>query len=154
MNEPRYAEDVLKTIWLWIGIAFIAFGGALSLIDALRPRAHSMAQETNLNGIIMLALGTVFLITQSVQRVIASRKRKLHNDLLASGTKVNGTVKKVCQQNTVRYGGKYPYVVFYTYNYQGKVYQGESYLLWDMPDVMENDPIVVYANDSGKSTIQ
>ncbi len=152
MNEPRYAEDVFKTIWLWIGIGFIA-GGFLSFVGESKPGAPSMVHEANTNGVVMLGLGTALLITQAVLRVIASQKKKLHDELLANGTKVNGTVKKVCQQNTVRYGGKYPYIIFYTYNYQGKAYHGESCLLWDKPDIKEHDPIVVYTNGSGKSTV-
>ena len=54
----------------------------------------------------------------------------------------------------VRYAGKTPYIVIYTFNHQGKVYHRESCFLWDKPDVMASDSIVVYINDSGKSTIQ
>lgn len=153
MKEPRYAEDVFKTIWIWAGLGFIA-GGLLSFISVSKPGAHATVQKPNVNGVIMLALGTVCIIAQSVLRINASRKKKLHNELLVNGTKVSGTVERVCRQNTVRYGGKYPYIIFYTYDYQGKAYHGESYLFWDRPAVMEQDSIAVYTNDSGESTIQ
>lgn len=154
MKEPRYAEDVLKIIFLWIGIAFIAGGLLFSLFGVLQSEAYSEGQEFNENGIAFLVFGIVFIIIQSVQRGIASRKKKSHNELLIRGTKVYGTVEKVCLQNSVRYGGKYPYVVFYTYTCQGKVYHGESYLLWEVPDVKEQDSIAVYTDNSGKSTVQ
>lgn len=153
MNEPRYPEDVFKTIWLWTGIAFIAMG-LLNFIIVFMFAAESAGQEPNINGVIILVIGAMFLIAQSVLRGIASRKKKLHNELLANGAKVTGTVEKVCQQNTVRYAGKYPYIIFYTYDYQGKACHGESHLFWDRPAVAEHDSIAVYANDSGKSTIQ
>ena len=111
-------------------------------------------QEPNLPGAGFLAFGIVLLTVQTVLGIIASRKKKLHNELLANGAKVTGTVEKVCQQNTVRYAGKYPYIIFYTYDYQGKACHGESHLFWDRPAVAEHDSIAVYANDSGKSTIQ
>ena len=152
MNEPRYPEDVFKIIWLWLGIVFTAMG--LLFVCVIRPGIHSTGQEPDVNDVILLVFGAIFLIAYFVLRGIAARKKKLHNELLASGTKVDGTVEKVCQQNTVRYGGKYPYIIFYTYQYQGKVYHGESSLFWDRPAVMEQDSIVVYANDSGDSTIQ
>lgn len=153
MNEPKFAEDILKIVYLWIGIAFIAIG-LLCFIGALQPTSYSRIQESNGNGIDFLVLGTIFIILQFVQRAIVSRKKKLHNELLTKGTKVHGTVEKVCLKNSVRYAGKYPYVVFYTYDYQGQVYHGQSHLLWDIPDVKEQDSIVVYANDSGESTVQ
>lgn len=152
MNEPGYAEDVFKKIWLWAGIGFIA-GGLLSFAGADFTAPHTEAWEPIANGVLMLALGTVLLITQSVLRIISSRKKRLCRELLAGGTKVNGTVERVCRQNTVRYGGKYPWIIYYTYDYKGKVCHGESYLFWDKPDIREHDPIVVYTNDSGKSTI-
>ena len=62
--------------------------------------------------------------------------------------------EKVSVEMGVRYAGKTPYIVIYTFNHQGKVYHRESCFLWDKPDVMASDSIVVYINDSGKSTIQ
>lgn len=159
MSEPRYAEDIFKRMFLWMSIGWIAIGlimGFLGLIGVLKPTAHSMNQDSTeiTNFILFIVLGIIFFIAHSVQRSTASRKKKLHDELLANGAKVNGTVEKVCQQNQVRYGGKYPYIIFYTYTYEGKVYHGESYLFWDIPDVAEHDPIVVYTDHSGKSTIQ
>lgn len=136
-----------------MGIGWIVMG-LLGFVGVLKPTADSMVQDSKVMGMIFTALGIGFFIAQSVMRIIVSRKKKLHDELIANGTKVNGTVEKVYRQNLVRYGGKYPYIIFYTYTYEGKVYHGESYLFWDIPDVMEHDPIVVYADHSGKSTIQ
>lgn len=151
MKAPRYREDLFKTIYRWIGTGFIAFG-SLGLIGILKPTGY--AQDANGMVIGFFAFGAVFLIGQSVLGAIAARKKKLHNELLANGTKINGTVEKVCVEMGVRYAGKTPYIILYNYTHQGKDYHGESHFLWERPDVTEHDSIVVYANDSGKSTIQ
>ena len=61
MNEPRYPEDVFKTIWLWIGIAFIAMG-LLNFIIVFMSAVESAGQEPNINGVIILVIGAMFLI--------------------------------------------------------------------------------------------
>lgn len=153
MNKPTYREELFKRIFLWLGIGFIAMG-LLAFVGVLRPTSYSEVQEPNLLGARFLAFGTVFLIIQTVLGLIVSRKKKLHNELLVNGTKVNGTVEKICVEMGVRYAGETPYIVIYTFNHQGKEYHRESCFLWDKPDVMVNDSIVVYTDDSGKSTIQ
>ncbi len=153
MSKPKYMEELLKIIFLCLGIAFIAMG-LLSFIGVLKPSANSMIQEPTILGIVFLFLGITFFIVQTILKVIASLKNKSHNELLISGTKINGTVENVYLQKYTQYGNKSPYRIFYTYTYQGKVYHHKSYLLWDKPNFTENDSIVVYANDFGKSTVQ
>lgn len=153
MSKPRYMEELLKKIFLWIGAAFIMMG-LLCLIGVLRPTAGSAVQEPGVNGIIFLSFGTVLFIVQFILKVIVARKNKLRSELLESGTKVNGTVEKVCLQNYTQYGSQSPYIIFYAYTYQGKAYHHKSYLFWDKPDIMERDSVVVYTNDLGQSTIQ
>ncbi len=153
MGKPRYMEELLKKIFLWIGAAFIMMG-LLCFIGVLRPTSGSTVQEPTVNGIVFLSFGIVLFIAQCILKVNVSRKNQLHSELLISGAKVNGTVEKVCLQNYAQYGSQSPYIIFYTYTYQGKVYHHKSYLFWDKPDMMEHDPIVVYANDLGQSTIQ
>ncbi len=47
MNEPRYPEDVFKTIWLWIGIAFIAMG-LLNFIIVFMSAVESAGPEPDM----------------------------------------------------------------------------------------------------------
>lgn len=130
------------------------FMGLLSYISVLKPTSYSMIQEPKMMGIAFLLLGIVFLIVQAILKVLASSKNKLHNELLINGTKINGIVENVYRQADMRYGGESPYRILYTYTWQGKVYHHNSYLLWDKPVFKVHDSIVVYANDSGQSTIQ
>ncbi len=152
MKKPSYREEFFKRIFLWISIGFFVLG-LLAFGGVLRPTTYSEVQEPNLLGAEFLAFGTVLLIVQTVLGGIVSRKKKLHNELLVNGNRINGTVEKVCVEMGVRYAGKTPYIVIYTFHHRGKVYHRESFF-WDKPDVMADDSIVVYINDSGKSTIQ
>lgn len=153
MNKPSYREELFKRIFLWISIVFFVLG-LLAFGGVLRPTTYSEVQEPNLLGTEFLAFGTVLLIVQTVLGGIVSRKKKLHNELLVNGNRINGTVEKVSVEMGVRYAGKTPYIVIYTFHHRGKAYHRESCFLWDKPDVMADDSIVVYINDSGKSTIQ
>lgn len=152
MKKPRYTEELLKIIFLWLGIAFV-FMGCLSYIGILKPGANSMVQDSMVLGVLFGSLGIAFLIIQTVLQITATNKNKLHSKLISSGNTVNGVVEKVYLQKYTQYGKKYPYRILYTYSYQGKVYRHKSCLLWDKPNFIEGDSLVVYVNDSGKSTV-
>lgn len=152
MNKPRYMEELLKIIFLWLGIAF--FMGLLCFVGIIKPKTSSMVQDPAILGIVFSLLGIVFFIVQSILKMITCKKNKLHNELIKSGIKINGTVEKVYLQKYTQYGNKSPYRILYTFTCQGKVYHHKSHLLWDKPDLMKHDLIVVYTNNLGKSTIQ
>lgn len=153
VRKPRYMEELLKIIFLWLGIAFIVTG-VLSFTGVLKPTASSMIREPVVLGIVFLLLGMTFFIVQTALKAITSLKDRSHSELLISGTKISGTVEKVYLQKYTQYGKCSPYRIRYNYTYQGKTHHHKSHLLWDKPDLTENDSIVVYANDLGRSTIQ
>ena len=148
MKNPKYTEQLYAIIFLCLGCAFIVFG-LLSFGGILTPTPHSMVQNNIIIGIVFSVLGIIFFITQIVFAVLASKKKKLHWELLTNGIKVSGTVEKVYMQKYMQYGQKSPYRVLYTYTYQNKTYHSKSCLLWDKPQVKETDSIEVYANVSG-----
>lgn len=152
MNKPRYMEELMKIIFLWLGIAFV-FMGILSFLGILKPNASSMVQEPAMLGIIFSLLGIVFIIVQTIFKILAANKNKLYSELLSSGTRINGIVEKVYLQKYMQYGDKHPYRILYTYTYQGEVHHHKSYFLWDKPNFAPGDSIEVYINDLGKSTV-
>lgn len=152
MNKPKYMEELLKIIFLWLGIAFI-FCGLLSLFHILKPSVFSMVQEPTILGIIFSLLGIVFIFVQTVLQLIVTKKNKLHSELLADGTRITGIVKKVYLQKYTQYGKKCPYRILYSYTYNGEVQHHKSCFLWDKPNFAEGNSITVYANDFGKSTL-
>ncbi len=153
MHGPRYIEKIYALIFLCLGCAFIAMG-ALCFIGIVKPTESSSVKDPVMMGIIFISLGTVFCIVQTILRVAASAKNKLHSMLLVNGTKIRGTVDKVYLMKYTQYGQRSPYRVFYTYTYQGEPYHHKSDLLWDKPNFQEGDSIWVYVNDTGKSTIE
>ena len=113
-----------------------------------------MVQDQTVMGLIFVLLGGGFIVVQVVLKVISFRKDKLRGELFANGTKVNGTVEKVYLQGYTQYGNRSPYRVLYTYTSQGEVYHHKSDLLWEKPDLAENDPIVVYTDNAGRSAVR
>lgn len=152
MRNPKYIEELLKIVFFWLGVAFILVG-ALCFTGMLKPKAGSSIQDPTIMGIAFSVLGISYFIAQIVLKAIISLKNRLHNELIMSGTKINGTVEKVYMQKYTHYGTKSPYRILYTYTYQGKVRHHKSHLLWEKPDIKEHDSLMVYVNDYGKSTI-
>lgn len=153
MNRPRNMEKFYTLIFLYLSGAFVVMG-LLCFAGILRPTAHSTVKEPAMMGVIFTSLGIAFCAVQAVLRAVAAAKDKLCSELLANGTKVDGVVEKVHLQRHTQYGKKSPYRIFYTYTYQGVIYRHKSSLLWEKPDCKKGDPIMVYINNSGKSTIQ
>lgn len=73
MRKPRYMEELLKIIFLWLGIAFIVMG-VLSFTGVLKPKASSMIREPAVLGIVFSLLGMAFFIVQTVLKAITSLK--------------------------------------------------------------------------------
>lgn len=153
MKKPKYIEKLYALISFCLGSVFLIMG-LLCFVGVLKPTAYSQVQNPIIMGTIFALLGVAFCIVQTILIVINSAKRKLHNELLSSGTKLNGTVDKVYLQKYIHYGKKSPFRNCYTYTYQGEIYNSKSCLLWDKPNFKEGDPITVYANNLGKSTVE
>lgn len=153
MSKPANMAELLKRIYFWVGLSFVVCG-VLCFIGVLQPSERSMVQTQATLGIIFLSLGIVFFIVQSVLKAVGSRKNKLHDELFRNGARVNGTVEKVYLQRYVQYGKESPWVIGYTYTYQGKNYHHKSDFLWKKPDIKEEDSIAVYTDDSGRSAVR
>ncbi len=153
MSKPGNMAELLKIIYFWLGFAFAAFG-VLCFIGILQPTASSVIQGPTVLGIAFLMLGIVFFIVQFVLKAVSSQKNQLQDELFRSGARVDGTVERVYLDKYVQYGKESPYIVAYTYTYQGKDYHQKSGFLWNKPDIREHDPIVVYADGSGRSAVK
>lgn len=129
MKKPKRIEKLYALIFLCLGGPFLIMG-LLCFVDMVKPTADSIVQDPIIIGTVFSLLGVAFCVVQTVLRVIDSAQEKLHNELLASGTKLNGTVEKVYLQKYVQYGNKSPFRICHTYTYQGKIYHHKSCLLW------------------------
>ena len=152
MKTPRYKKDIFVIIFLFIGLAFIIFG-LLSFANIIRPTAHSQVQDHNLMGLIFCIIGLIFFITQGILRYLSFREVSIHRELISKGTKVKGTIKRIVLQKSIKYGGKSPYVLFYTYTYEGKDIQSKSSLFWEKPRYHIGDQIEAFVDESGNSAL-
>lgn len=152
MKKPRYMEELLKIIFLWLGIMFVFFG-ILGFFGIMKPKASSLIQEPILLGIIFGLLGIVFLAVSMILRVVVNKKDKLHNELLISGRKIEGVVEKVYLQTSTQFGHQSPYIVLYSFTNGNQTYHHKSNFLWEKPDLKSGDSIIVYVNQDMKSTI-
>lgn len=152
MKKPKYMEEMLKIIFLWLGVAFVCMG-ILAFIGVLKPKASSIVQMPTLLGIIFSGIGLFFAFISIALGVISTKRKNLHSELLASGTKIKGIVEKVYLQSYTQYGNQSPYIIQYVYTYQDKVYHHKSCFIWENPNLVIGDEIMVYVNDFGKSTI-
>ncbi len=69
MKYPRNTAELLKMIFCWIGIVFVAFG-----MLALR----------GIMGVVFLAVGVVFLLVQTALKVVVLSKAKNRGALLTN----------------------------------------------------------------------
>ena len=153
MKKPRYMEELLKIIFVWLGVMFVC-SGILCVLGVMKPSPHSMIQDPTILGVVFSDLGAVFVFAHFIFRGIAHKKSKLYSDLTLNGTKVQGEVEKVYLQWYIQYGKRSPYRIVYKYRYLDKEYRHKSGLFWEKPDLAVGDQVVVYVNDAGKSAMQ
>ena len=153
MKKPKYMSRLLAYIFLWLGLAFIVVG-YLCFSGIMKPSAQSVIQDSATMGMIFSIIGITCCVVQIISKVINYRQEKLHKDLLINGTRLIGTIEKVYLQKWIKSGNKSPFRICYTYSYHNKIYHHKSYLIWDKPNFIKDDPIEIYVNASGKSTIK
>ena len=152
MKKPKCMEELLKIIFLWIGIMFVLFA-ILGFFGIMKPKASSMVQEPVLLGLVFGLIGTAFIIVSIVLQLIVAKKDKLHEELLISGRKIEGVVEKVYLQTYTQYGHQSPYIILYSFTYEDQVQHRKSCYLWEKPALAVGDAIMVYVNEFGKSTV-
>lgn len=152
MKKPKYMQEMLKIIFLWLGIMFIGMS-SLSALGVLKPKDSSAIQDPFLLGIVFFVIGIGFILMSIVLGIITFKMNRLQAELIANGTRISGKVEKVYLQSSTQYGKQSPYRVLYEYTYQGKKYHQKSSFIWKKPDLEAGDSVVVYVNDTGKSTI-
>ena len=152
MKKPKYMEELLATVFLLIGITFVCTS-ILCMTGAEQPKTTSPIQDPVLLGVSFLVMGLFMIIAGIILRVMGTRKNKLSSELLTSGAKVKGIVENVYLQRYTHYGPQSPYRIWYTYCYNGKEYHHKSGFIWEKPNLMSGDTIIVYVNDYGKSAM-
>jgi hypothetical protein len=65
-----------------------------------------------------------------------------------------GTIEKISLQKGITIGKKSPFIVYYNYLYDNKIYHNKSCLLWDQPNLCKGNKIDIFVNDNGQSTFE
>lgn len=153
MKKPKYVEELLKIIFFWLGAAFVC-SAILSYLGILQPKSNSHIQDPVLLSGLFLMIAFLFAAASFLLGILAANKKRRDSELLANGTRVKGTVEKVNLQRSIQYGSQSPYRIQYAYTFQDRVYHGKSCFLWEKPDLVAGDTILVWTDDSGRSAIQ
>ncbi len=150
MRKPKFISGVYSIAYTFIGIMFIPFV-VLIYIGMLKPSPHSFIQDTDTMAILFLAISLVSIFTGIIFGIVYKYHLKNYNKLLNEKVVSTGKVSKVSKLWYCKLGGSYPYVVEYTYNYNGNQLKGRSQLLWHKPNISIDDNVNIFIDTQGKS---
>lgn len=152
MNKPKYTEEMIKIIFLCLGVVFVG-EGLFGFMGGLKPKPNSMIQDPFVMASIFFVIGIILIIICIILGQIVKRKDRVYEELIKNGIKISGKVERVYLESNIRYARQSPYRVWYVYSYQGKHFQKKSHFLWEKPNLEVGEVIVVYVNEAGKSAI-
>ena len=137
MKKPESMWEFCGRLFLLLGVLFVLFGILTQAgVMRMRPGSRGGPEAFFFSGFAFLAAG-IFVLFASVLR--KRRKKRI----LKSGMSVPGTVASVEQLSYTRWNTSYPYVIRFTYEWEGVRYKGKSGLIWTPPSVKESDPLSV-----------
>lgn len=147
MRKPKSMWEFCGELFLFLGALFLLIGLLSQAgIMKIKPSSHGGPYE-------FLILGRVFLLIGAFSLLVATCKERKKRLLLQTGTSVLGMIVSVKQLPFTRWGTSYPYVVYFTYEYEGVQYKGKSGLFWILPSVKEFDKETVYIDRKIRNTV-
>ena len=139
LKKPNSLIQLVGVIFAIIGATFIG-AGYLNKIGILRTSPHSKGDPA----VVFPIMGTAFLVAGVIFFFTSLYMWKKRRMLRSTGIRILGTVTKVKQSPYAHIGNKNPYIIYFSYEYFGKKYEGRSQFLWNEPDISEGDTIDVY----------
>lgn len=142
-----------KNMWSFFGVTLLIFG-VVFLISGVFSQMGILHTDPASQGDPKLwfpVLGDTLLILGIMLCAVSYRKEKACKLLLCEGTQTKGYVTSVRQLFFTRWGGLYPYLVYFTYEIEGLSYRGKSHLLWSQPKVCEQNTVTVYTDSQDPS---
>lgn len=118
----------------------------------MEPSATSKIQDSKVFGVIFCIISVVFSLVSMVCQKIGNGKDRLHHYLLKKGRKIKGNVEKI-ERAAVKFSGRSPYRICYSYSLNGVIWNKKSHLVWDMPSLKAKEKIDIYVDEKGNSTI-
>lgn len=153
MKKPDSAAAMLRYIAVCLGAAFLLMG-ALCVCGVMQASVASEVQDSHVLGLIFLAVGAAFAVLGVLLHGHVRKADALYADLLANGRQIEGTVVKVSHGRWMQFGHDSPCRVQYCFTCDGREVRRKSCFLWEQPEVSPGDPITVYVNDGGASTVK
>lgn len=134
-----------RNFWEFYGRLFFILGGSFLLIGLL-SQAGIMKMKPGAHGDprVFAIIGCLFLIVAGLSQFMGVHMVKRNKLLLQTGTPISGTIISVKQLQFTRFSTSYPYVVYFTYEWEGMQYKGKIGPLWSIPSIKENDNETIY----------
>lgn len=152
MKKPKYITQMYSFIFFFIGVAFI-ISGLLVAWGIMSPSKHSAVQDKNTMTLIFCMISLGFFIASSILISISCLIEKKRRELISNGKLVAGTVDDIRYKRWISFGKISPYVIYFSFSFDDKIYHGKSYLVWEKPNFADGDSIEIYVNDFGNSTV-
>ncbi len=153
MKKSNSMDMVICALFLWIGVGFIglsllAFGGVMTF------STESAIQDPIVAGYVFAGVGAIMCISQAVFRIMKKRQDGIEEEIIARGMLVNATVERVEYQSQIRVMKKSPYIIYYNYQFGGKIISKKSKYIWEKPNYKMGDYIEVYVDDIGRIALK
>lgn len=128
--------------------------GPIFLISGIMVQAGLLAVSEHSKGdpaVWFPVLGIGFLLVGTFIALFSVYQSRQREQLLLNGIPLQGIITGVTQLSWMRWGSQSPYVVYFSYEYEGTAYNGKSGLLWNIPIVYPNDNITVCIDSNDAS---
>ncbi len=152
MKKLFTPSNVVAIIFTFIGLPFSVIG-VMAMLGHVTMSEESQLQNHMVFGRIFFAIGIVFFVSGITLAVISIFFARRGKKLLETGYIVNGIVTMVEHVTNVRINRCYPYRIHFKYYFEGTEFYGKSSLLWDRPNIAENNSISVYTDGKGNSAV-
>lgn len=139
MKQPSSAVTLSGWILVVLGLSF-QLAAYLNRIGVLKTSPNSTGDPAvafPILGLIFLAVGVACLLS-------AQERQNARLRLRDHGVQLRGCVTEIKCLSYMHWGNRSPYVVRYSYYYDGETYTGKSELLWEAPKLHQSEILTVY----------
>lgn len=125
------------------------------LCDPDNPGKIRSIEGTNLAAIILVFIGTIFVIVTIIPMVSIIKKDRRKKRAIASGRILDAVIEKIDINNSYTINGRNPYIIYCIYKdeYYDKIYRFKSDNLWTDPGLIlhPGDIIQVHVDEKDYS---
>lgn len=134
-----------RNFFEFYGRLFFILGGSFLLIGLL-SQAGVMKMKSGVHGDprLFAIIGCIFLIVAGLSQVMGVYIAKRDKLLIQTGTPISGTIISVKQLHFTRLSTSYPYIVYFTYEWESVQCKGKIGPLWSIPSFKEHDNRTIY----------